>query len=205
VKEMVPKPEEEELIRIYLLGEVEEEKRQKFEERLIVDDDLINQLVLVEDELIDDYVLGKLSERERERFEKYFLTTPDRKQKLVLSERLRNYALTTENTEAEKTGSNPQPSEWIRSFFDQWWKLAVFPFILLIVGLVSWRLFLFKSPVNQALASLNQVYRHGRPVEPRITGFSYADYKSSDQRGNKTERNEDTDYVALVRAIFYIF
>jgi CHAT domain-containing protein/Tfp pilus assembly protein PilF len=202
---MVPKPEAEEQIRIYLLGEVTEDERQKFEERLMIDDELVDQLVLIEDELIDDYVLGTLSERERELFDHNFLTTPDRKQKLILAERLRNYAVTTENAREEKTGSDPQISEWIRSFLGQGGKVAAFALILLIAGLVSWRLFFVKTPVNEALASLNQVYRHGRPVEPRITGFSYADFKSSEQRGNKTELNEEVDYIALERARSYLF
>jgi anti-sigma factor RsiW len=80
---VIPEPEKERQIIMYLLGDLAATDQQRFEEQLMVDDELADQLTLVEDELVDDYALGRLSEHERKRFESHFLKAPDRKRKLI--------------------------------------------------------------------------------------------------------------------------
>lgn len=92
---MIPRPEEERLIKIYLLGDLTEKDREDFEERLMLNDGMVDQLMLIEAELIDDYVFENLSGSERRKFEQYFLISPDRKQRLVLAKRLTHYASTS--------------------------------------------------------------------------------------------------------------
>src|SRR5262249_34824009 len=157
-------------IRKYLLGDLAEEEQQRFEERLMVEDDLADQLMLVEEELVDDYALGRLSKRERERVESHFLSAPDRKRKLEMAKRLTNYASNAEVASVVKPAVRPEQLEWIRALFASWWKAATLALILVAVGLVTWRIIFNKPPVNEALVALNQAYRDNRPVESRITG-----------------------------------
>src|SRR5262247_3162831 len=102
---------------MYLLGDLAEEEQQRFEEQLMVEDDLADQLMLVEEELVDDYALGRLSERERERVESHFLSVPDRKRKLEMAKRLINYASYAEVVGVFKPFSMFQRLEWIRALF----------------------------------------------------------------------------------------
>jgi len=192
---------------MYLLGDLAEEEQQRFEEQLMVDDELADQLMLVEDELVDDYALGRLSERERKRFESHFLKAPDRKRKLIMAKRLTNYASNSDVGGEVKPRSKTQQLKWIRALFDPWWKSATLAIILLAAGLMTWRIFFTTQPVNEALVALNQAYQNGRPVEPRITGFSYAELRFSERRGNSAEKNDELkiDYVALDRAKNFLF
>ena len=79
-------------IREYLLGniQVEDEKR-KIEERLMLDDDYFEKVLMQEEELIQDYVDGHLSADERQRFEKHFLISEERRRKIQFARALRRY------------------------------------------------------------------------------------------------------------------
>lgn len=79
-------------IRKYLLGYIQaEDKRRKIEERLMLDDDYFEEILMQEDELIQDYVDGQLGANERRRFEKYFFISEERRQKIKFARALRRY------------------------------------------------------------------------------------------------------------------
>lgn len=69
-------------IRQYLLGTLSGEARQRVEERLLLEEDFLEELLSGEDELIDQYLHQTLSQEERDGFERHFLSTPERLQKL---------------------------------------------------------------------------------------------------------------------------
>jgi hypothetical protein len=73
------------ILRRYLLGELAPDEELKVEERLISDDNYIEQLEVIEDELIDNYARDDLNPQEREKFKKHFLVTPERRSKLHLA------------------------------------------------------------------------------------------------------------------------
>src|SRR5436853_2923845 len=83
---------EEKTIRQYLLGELAEAEMSQFEERLMIDDQLFEMLLVVEDELIDERAAGELSAEEQARFDAYFLATPQRRERLQLAYALHEYA-----------------------------------------------------------------------------------------------------------------
>jgi tetratricopeptide (TPR) repeat protein len=223
---MVPKPEEEGRIRDYLLGDLPQEEQQQFEERLLAGDDLVDRLMLVEDELIDDYLFGALSSHQRERFEDHFLKAPGRRRKLELARQLVKYASSWSAAVAPVPTEEPRdelpdttPALWIRigsilipwHHWRQWrhgMKIAAYATIAaILIGLGLWggRDYLFQSPIDAAMSALNQAYREGRPVEARITGFSYAEFKSAYQRGGQADGGDKVqelkpDYLALERA-----
>lgn len=64
-------------IRLYLLGQLNEADEQKIEERLMLEDDLFQELEISKDELVEEYRAGELRETERREFEQRFLATPE--------------------------------------------------------------------------------------------------------------------------------
>lgn len=79
-------------IRKYLLGNIQvEDERRKIEERLMLDDDYFEELLMQEDELIQDYVDDQLSTDERQKFEKHFLISEERRDKIRFARALRRY------------------------------------------------------------------------------------------------------------------
>jgi hypothetical protein len=70
------------LIKRYLLGDTSPEEQEQLEQRLLIDEEFIEQLSMTRTDMVDDYVFANLSAKEREQFEKYFLSTPEHRQML---------------------------------------------------------------------------------------------------------------------------
>src|SRR5215211_7388739 len=68
-------------IREYLLGNLSEADQEKIEERLIVEDELFEELEISKGELIEEYRSGELSQQDRHWFEHHFLASPDGRQR----------------------------------------------------------------------------------------------------------------------------
>jgi hypothetical protein len=61
----------------YLLGELQdEEEKARFEQRLLADEKLYEELLIAEDELMEAYLSGELSAGDKARFEEHFLGSP---------------------------------------------------------------------------------------------------------------------------------
>lgn len=82
----------DETIRLFLLCQLNENERNGFEARLLIDDELEERVRLTECEIADDYAFGHLSAEEREFFTQKFMVTAERKQKLEVSQALRHYS-----------------------------------------------------------------------------------------------------------------
>lgn len=84
----------------YLLGELGESEEKHFEELLMDDDQLFNQVGslvdLVEDELVEDYLQDTLNESERRSFESRLLGSPKIREKVTLAKALLRRAKETE-------------------------------------------------------------------------------------------------------------
>lgn len=79
-------------IRKYLLGDIKaEDERRKIEERLMLNEDYFEEILIEEEELIQDYVDGQLSAKERQSFERHFFICEERQQKIRLAQVLRRY------------------------------------------------------------------------------------------------------------------
>jgi hypothetical protein len=99
--------EEQKSIRKYLLANLDDKvKMRRIEEKILLDDDFLEELSIAEDELIDEYLDGTLTEAEREQFLRFFLLSPDNKEKLRLTQNLRKYAAKQPDVYEDK-----QPSE----------------------------------------------------------------------------------------------
>ncbi|HEX7316924.1 MAG TPA: hypothetical protein VF297_23685 [Pyrinomonadaceae bacterium] len=73
---------EQNLIRRYLLGDLDEKRRERLEEKVLTDFKFRKRVLLVEDELFDDYVVGALPDDERRKFAERLLATPEQVKKL---------------------------------------------------------------------------------------------------------------------------
>jgi CHAT domain-containing protein len=192
---------EREELRKYLLGRVSAEERlHRIEERLLTDDDYFEELQITKDELIDDYLDDSLTASERSQFEASFNSTPDRRRELRFAKSLRRHIspvpvphLPAEEPKRTKTfaGFNWMPrlsSPYVVAFSSV--------LILLLGGLVAWRLFLHKSDLEQGLTAMRAAFGERRYVESRIAGFNYApliqvrggEAKADDVQKNRAER-----------------
>lgn len=82
---------EQTVLRGYLLGLASDEDRQRVEQRLLVDSEYFNQLVMEEESLVDDYVRENLERLERKQFEAYFLNSPERRDNVAFAKALHHY------------------------------------------------------------------------------------------------------------------
>lgn len=100
----------DEYLRQYVLGTHDPETQEQFEERLLTDEKLLEELSIVEDDLVHDYLSGALSESEIEKFENRFLATDAGKQELQFYNAFNNYFACL--PAAEKR--TPLPRSWKR-------------------------------------------------------------------------------------------
>jgi anti-sigma-K factor RskA len=127
-------------LRKYLLGDLTQEARQRIEQRLLTENNFLEELLLGEEELIDDYVVGDLSDEDRLKFERHFLSTPERHQQLRFARALSRYA----SNSAEKAGSKsatahtPAPPTWAertRAFWNsRAWALAAMALAFVVIA-----------------------------------------------------------------------
>ncbi len=208
---MAPNPGSLQRIRQYLLGQISEEVSQEVEQNLLTDDELFEELLVTEDELIDEYLNDKLPADERERFEKQFLSTSERHQKLRFGRAFQKYLSAQA---ARQQGSSPTAREgsfalpaygaqpgrilrpasarwpWAQAFFSSPLRIAACALVVLGVAFGVWRVLFHQSDVYKGLVALNAAYREQRPVEARISTFSYAPFPET--RGSEPERFDST-------------
>jgi hypothetical protein len=107
---METSPTKDKYIREYVLGTHDPEYEQQFEEHLLTDERLLEQLSIIEDELVNDYLSGKLSESEKENFENRFLKTSAGKRELRFFGALKNHVDKLSSSEQR----TPLPRSWKR-------------------------------------------------------------------------------------------
>ena len=82
---------EKQEMRNYLLGTLEADHRTEFEEKILGEPDVYEELLVNEEELIDQYVAGSLSDLEKHQFETHFLITAERQRNLRFGRLLKRY------------------------------------------------------------------------------------------------------------------
>lgn len=175
-------------LRRYLLGELSDEEQRKIEERLLVDNGYVEQMLIAEEDLVDDYIRGSLPPPQQKAYEKLFPATREGKQKIQVTRILKNRL-----TEFKE----PQPSLLSRLqaaigqlFSPMALKVAA---ALLIVGLgvLNWSLFFRQTDLKKGIVALTEAYREERPIEARITGLPYAPFPgpNSSHQANTVKLN----------------
>lgn len=136
--------EDNNLIQRYLLAELDEEMRQRLEERLMTDNEYFEELLVAEDELIDKYLGNSLPPGDKEKFEGHFLSTPERRRKLSFARTLRRYIVAKEEELAVPSGIDDSSPSRKRFLFPSFGfrnpiaGLSVAAVLLLMVLGVGW-------------------------------------------------------------------
>lgn len=89
---MKQKPDNQQLLLRYLLGELSDDEQTRLEVSYMADDGLFEELLAAEDGLIDSYAQNEFSEHERKRIEKHFLRLPTRGEKVKFIRMLMQYS-----------------------------------------------------------------------------------------------------------------
>jgi hypothetical protein len=82
---------ERDVIRLYFLGRVTEEERQRLEKQFMTDLDYQEEVLIVEEDLIQAYLHDALSTEEKESFAAHLLSTPQQRQRLEIARALDRY------------------------------------------------------------------------------------------------------------------
>ena len=146
-------------MRDYLLGTLEADRRTEFEEKILSDPDVYEELLVNEEELIDQYVAESLSTVEKQQFETHFLITAERQKNLRFGRLLNRYlhsrpALVREPVSVGQAG-NIAPAN--RSFplfltsFGRGAVLAVSAALVLCLGLIFWYWIVARRPPASAI------------------------------------------------------
>lgn len=125
--------QQKEVLKQFLLGELNEERRQQVEERLLTDSDYRDEILIIEDELVEDYLTEKLPPDDRGNFEKHYLSAPRQQRNLKLTKVLLQAAAESAKTPPYSETNllqNLKDIFWPRS---QKLRLAVASLILLAV------------------------------------------------------------------------
>lgn len=101
---------EQQTIREYLLGQLAGEQQSHFEERLLTDDDVFEELEIVEDELVDEYLREELTPADRAGFESHFMAAQEHRDKLAFARAFRK-SLTNKVGLPGQAPSPAQPAE----------------------------------------------------------------------------------------------
>ena len=104
--------EQENEVRKYLFGQLQEADEESIELRLLTDGAFVEEFDTIVDEVTDQYVRGELAESEREGFEKSFLATTEGQQKIRFATELLDRAV------AERGAPAPTPKR-APGFFSQ--------------------------------------------------------------------------------------
>jgi len=107
---------DENILRQYLLGVLGEQEQLALEQKLLLDEDEFEQLLIAEDELTDAYARNALAPPERERFEQHFLSTLERQQKLRFAQAFHRHIDRATEQAGLTEQAAPSQSGWLLWF-----------------------------------------------------------------------------------------
>lgn len=162
-------PQDEALIRSYLLGELPEAELQALEKRVLCDSQFSEQVLVIEESLVEDYIEGKLNGGASDRLEKLLLSTRQGVDELRFTRALKEYASKASTSERAKT--NRGWWNWERT---PRWALAAAGLFLIATTFGVWREYFVESDLDKGLTALSRAFQRQRPTEARLTVLEYA-------------------------------
>ena len=140
---------DQETARKYLLGQLTDGQQEEFEERLLSEDELAEELQVTKTEIVDDYLTKRLTAKETEWLEQTFLSSPEGKQSLRFGATFQRY-LSTNVAQSKK-------QSWIEKLTAFWHMqstplraAAAVALVVIVVGIV----WLARTPSPQSFATL---------------------------------------------------
>ncbi len=98
----------------YLLGQLTEGEQTQIEERLMLDSEFEEEILLIEDDLIEQYIEGEVVDRSG--FAK-LMCSPRQQLKLKVSLALRTYVVKSDQTHDLKSITGNTPFSWFKTWF----------------------------------------------------------------------------------------
>jgi len=135
-------------IREYLLGKLTDEVQQATEERLMVDDELFQELEISKGELIEEYSAGELGLREHEWFGSHFLASHEGNERRLFTAAL--HTLARQNSTPEPIG----PFDRLRAFFTQRTQLLRLATVGVIITVATGLWVISTTPRNSLAVTL---------------------------------------------------
>lgn len=130
-------PDNENVLRGFLLGTLSAAEREAIEDRFMVESDLFDALHASEEELLEEYVSGELSVSQRQQIERSLLLVPRNRERVKLLSAMRT-AVERGQARADAVFAQQKKD---RSFFRRpTWRYALAAACLLLVCGIVWRL-----------------------------------------------------------------
>lgn len=151
------------ITRRYLLGQLTDDEEQKLEERLLIEDDFLQEVELTKDELAQEYASGELTAKERQWLQKNFLASPEGKQRHEFAKTFDNYV---KNHRAQHQKSTSL-IERLRNFLSEpkFLTAASTAAVLVIAIGVYWQI--QRTPIPRSVANLTVASSQGtRSIGP---------------------------------------
>lgn len=128
------------LIRRFLLGEVDDEERQRLERLFISDPEANQKLLIAEDDLIENYLEDSLTPLEREKVLAQYGNTPSQRRRLRIVKTIREYGLASARPARAASPPTPKWRMFLSGFRPRnrifFVPVAVALTIALVVGIV---------------------------------------------------------------------
>ncbi len=156
----------------YLLGTLAEKEQLLIEQKIMLDDEVFEQLLIAEDELTDAYVRQTLSSAERLQFERHFLSAPEHRQKLHFAQALqRQLDSTAESVESSQPGWLQSVSDFFRASYPvRGYALgAACTLIAVGGGGLGYKLVSLQSEVTQMRAALSAPQSSEQELRQQLT------------------------------------
>ena len=140
-----------ETVRAYLLGQLTDDKQQTFEQRLLIEDKLTEELEVTSEELVDEYLAKELEPKESEWFEQHYLASPQGKWNRSFATALHRYV--SDNRYISDNATGIKKSSWAAFWNRQALPiraLAAVAVVVIVVG-VFWSI---RTPSPKSFATL---------------------------------------------------
>jgi hypothetical protein len=195
-------------IRLYFLGQLPEEERERLEMQFVTDDEYQEEVLIVEEELIADYLADSLSSEDQQVFASHLLWTPQQRQRLEIARALDRYcakqpepSVSLHDNRLSDSDAGGRPNTGNRSFFVRpvvAYSLAVVLLVGAVVG--GWTLFSsWRRPTfDRELALLNSPQGNNR--KPDLTVKLFPDAHRGDE-SIKSVPKRQTDIVEIQLAL----
>lgn len=155
------------VIKEFLLGNLDQEERQRIEKAFLTDSEAQDLILMTEDELVEEYLDDSLDPDERSRFLKHYLCAPRQQRKLRITKSLRVQARATPQL-VSQTPTTPPKTSLPPSRVDWRSRLILLPLAAgIIVAVIAGAVWLIQtrrsntqiakdhSAIEQELAELN--------------------------------------------------
>lgn len=98
-------PDDDKLMRQYLLGNLPDAETEVCDERSFLDDEFAARLQMIEDDLVDAYVRGELAGEELAQFQTYYLASPRRLERVRFAQSFQPFVEQSQHSIEQKTMS----------------------------------------------------------------------------------------------------